>query len=119
MAVKPSCKIDPDTHKDTDSARPGKSKAALMPFSVNLVHLTQDQINLYTKPRPAASPATPVVKPKAKVVKIKLHKLPLVTKQSVTVAPPRPRPSAGGVLPVLNILKHLISGHPLTVQSTT
>ena len=57
-ADKPSCKTDPDTHEGTDSARPGKSKAALMPFSVNLVCLTQDQINLYTKPRPATSPVT-------------------------------------------------------------
>ena len=42
-----------------------------------------------------------------------------MTKQSVTVAPPQPGPSARGGPPTSNVLKHWISGHPSTVEQIT
>ena len=94
------------------------SNVALLPFAVKLVHLTPDQISQHATARPVPSAA-----PKVKQVKIELHKLPLTPKQTVTVAPLRPKltpttgkaPTASGVS---NVPKHHISRHPSLGLST-
>ena len=96
--AKPSAKLsnknDSDTQQDPNIPKTGKVN--LMPFSVKLVRLTPDLINMYTTAKPAAR-EPPRVTPKVKQVNIKLHKLPLMPKQSVTVAPPQPKPSTSKV----------------------
>ena len=58
-----------------------------MPFSVKLVHLTPDLINMYTTAKPTAQEPSSVMPPNVKHVNIELHKLPIMPKQVVTIAP--------------------------------
>ena len=100
-----------------DQASVITSNVAFLPFIVKLVCLMLDQIIWHTAARPVPSAA-----PKVKQVKTKLHELPLTPRQTVTVAPPKPKPKlTTGKAPtassVSNVPKHCISGHPSLVPS--
>ena len=92
--AKPSTKLSNkhDSRTQQDISIPKSGKVNIMPFSVKLVHLTPDLINMCTTTKSAAqepSSATPSVKQ----VNIELHKQPTMPKQLVTIAPTQPKPS--------------------------
>ena len=110
---KPSAK--PTERQETDTlavpTSPKSGKVSIMLFSVNLVHLTPDEIDRHTAAKPTP-PSTSCANPMLKLNKIMLHKLLLKPKQTVTLVPPKLKK------PSNKEPQWWISGHPSKVQST-